>query len=70
LEIAVWTRASSPRSRCHLDDLSLGDVGSAGTDSRLLSAVLARGREMSAWLQDRKVTAEDVERDFPGSGWP
>jgi hypothetical protein len=54
----------------HLDDLSLGELGSAGTDSRLVSAVLVRGGAMSAWLQDRTVNVDDVERAFPDSRWP
>jgi hypothetical protein len=47
----------------------LGDLGDPRVDARLLSAILLRDGRVAGWLGDRGITPDDVERDFPGSGW-
>jgi hypothetical protein len=53
----------------HLNDLSLGDLGSSHTDSRLVNAIMVRGGAITDWLNDRLGDAANVERSFPGSSW-
>jgi len=52
-----------------LDEMALGDLGHARTDSRLAQAILLRDKRFAAWLRERGVTAEAIEDDFPGSRW-
>jgi hypothetical protein len=52
-----------------LDDLCLGEIGDAGADAALLGAILVRGRRVAEWLEQRGISADQVEAAFPGSSW-
>jgi hypothetical protein len=49
--------------------LLLGQLGSADTDARLLSAILARGHRVGQWLHESGIPLDAVEAAFPGSNW-
>jgi hypothetical protein len=53
-----------------LADLHVGLLGDRVTDACLLSAILIRGKRVSAWLEANRVTLDAVEAAFPGSIWP